>query len=127
MDFAARAAGAGVAHLPEVVLHPHREDALFGDANLDPVFLRLVVGRHALLALENGRVERCHRESLQWIDGHSANDQVPMPERHRKRHAAEQTDGCESAENGPNDVRRIDCDVIRGNARDNIRGTEECD
>ena len=57
MELAARAAGAGVAHLPEVVLHAHLVDALRGDSGREPEVVGLVVARDALLALEDGDVE----------------------------------------------------------------------
>src|ERR1019366_10446926 len=57
MDLAARSAGAGIAHLPEVVLHAHLEDALRRNPGRDPVLVGLVVARDALLALEDGGEE----------------------------------------------------------------------
>src|SRR5947199_1537 len=54
---AARTARACVTHLPEVVLHPHGEDALFGNADLDPIFFRFVVAGDTFRAFEDGGVE----------------------------------------------------------------------
>ena len=56
-DLGARAAGAGFAHLPEIVLQAVLEDALLGDAGLDPELLGFVVARHAVCAFEDGDVE----------------------------------------------------------------------
>ena len=63
IDLAARTAGAGVAHLPEVILHAHLEDAAGGDARVEPVLVGLVVARDALLALEDGDVELVLRKA----------------------------------------------------------------
>ena len=54
MNFAARAAGACVAHLPEVVLAPETQDALFRRADLFPERDGLFVCGHFLVALEDG-------------------------------------------------------------------------
>src|ERR1039458_5689790 len=54
MDLAAWAAGAGVAHHPEIVLHAELVNALGRDAGRDPVLVGLVVARNALLAFEDG-------------------------------------------------------------------------
>jgi len=52
---------------------PHREDALFGNADLDPILLRLVVARHALLAFEDGGVEPILVDAVKILGG----DQLP--------------------------------------------------
>ena len=56
-NFGARAAGAGFAHLPEVIFEAVLEDALFGHAGLNPVALGLVIARHAVCALKDGDIE----------------------------------------------------------------------
>jgi len=56
-DFGARAAGAGFAHLPEVVFQAVLEDALLGHAGLNPVAPGLVVPRHTVSAFEYGHVQ----------------------------------------------------------------------
>ena len=57
VDLRAGAAGAGVAHLPEVFLHAQFEDALGLDAGLEPEVVGFVVARDAILSAEDGDVE----------------------------------------------------------------------
>src|SRR5262249_3647066 len=57
VKFTAWATGAGIAHLPEVVLHAHLEDAIFGYALRRPQVVGLAVARDAAFTLENCRVK----------------------------------------------------------------------
>src|SRR6202000_686125 len=55
VDLGARAAGAGLAHLPEVVLHPEADDLVVPEAgDLLPDRARLVVRGDPVLAAEDG-------------------------------------------------------------------------
>ncbi len=56
-DLGARSAGAGLAHLPEVVFEAVLEDALLGHAGFDPVVLGFVVARDIVRAFKDGDVE----------------------------------------------------------------------
>ncbi len=56
-DLGAGAAGAGFAHLPEIVFQAVLKDALFGDAGFDPETLGFVVARHAVRAFKNRDVK----------------------------------------------------------------------
>ena len=66
VNLRAGAAGAGVAHLPEVFLHAEFEDALGLDADLEPEVVGFAVARDAALSPEDGDVElvRRHVEPL---------------------------------------------------------------
>src|SRR6516165_12326880 len=57
MNFAARSAGTGVAHLPEVIFHSPGEDALPAHAHRFPELLRLLVPRNVPGALEDGHIQ----------------------------------------------------------------------
>ncbi len=61
VDLRAPPAGAGVAHLPEVVGHAQLADAIGGQEPA-PDVERLVVARHAAFAPEDGRVEPVDRQ-----------------------------------------------------------------
>ena len=56
-NFGTRAAGAGFAHLPEIVLEPVLEDAILRNAGFDPELLGFVVARNAVCAFEDRDVE----------------------------------------------------------------------
>ena len=66
MNLRAGAAGAGIAHLPEVFLHAQLKDALGRHSSLQPVAVGLLVARHAVFALEDCHVELAgvHEEPL---------------------------------------------------------------
>ncbi len=57
MNLAARTAGAGVAHLPEIVFQTELEDAVFRYALADPQVVSFGVARHAAFAVEDGHVQ----------------------------------------------------------------------
>ena len=57
MNFAAWAAGAGVAHLPEVVFRAHLKDAIFRHALRDPEVIGFGIARHTTFALEDRDVQ----------------------------------------------------------------------
>ena len=57
MNFAARPARAGIAHLPEIIFQAHLVDALFGDAFPEPKVISLRVARDPVFTLEDGDVQ----------------------------------------------------------------------
>src|SRR5438477_352197 len=57
VNLAARTAGAGITHRPEVVLHAHREDPVLRNTLIAPVLLSFFVAGNALLALKDRAVE----------------------------------------------------------------------
>src|SRR5207248_1777253 len=73
VDLAAWAAGAGVAHGPEVVFHSQAEDAFFGDSGLHPKLLRIRIARYGALAFKDGGVELVLGDAVPIIGG----DQLP--------------------------------------------------
>ena len=70
MHLAARAAGAGIGHGPEVVLHAQGKDALLGYAHFQPVFFGLVIAGNAFLAFKNGGVELVFGNAKPCFGGH---------------------------------------------------------
>ena len=62
INFTARAAGAGIAHLPEVVLHAHLKNAFFRNARGAPVLFRFVIARNAAFAFEDGDEQLLRRD-----------------------------------------------------------------
>ena len=74
VDLGAGAAGAGVAHRPEVVLGAHLDDALGTEArDLGPDRRRLVVGGQCIRALEDGDHELVFRQAV------DVDDELPGP------------------------------------------------
>ena len=57
VDLAAGAAGAGVAHLPEIVFQAHLEDVVFGYALGNPQIVGFGVARHSAFAIKNRHIE----------------------------------------------------------------------
>ena len=57
VNFAAGAAGAGVAHLPEIVFQAHLEDAVFRYSLRCPQVIGFGVALHATFAVKDGHVE----------------------------------------------------------------------
>ena len=54
VNLAARTAGAGIAHLPEVVFQAELEDAIFGYALADPQIVGLGIPRNPAFPLKDG-------------------------------------------------------------------------
>ena len=77
MDFRARPAGAGFAHLPEIVLHAEREDAVGGNIQGAPAIVSFLVARNVglrgRLAFKDRHVE------LFAGNGEILGDQFPRP------------------------------------------------
>ena len=57
MNFAARAARAGIAHLPKVIFCAKFENPLFGHALRDPQVIGLDIALHARFAFENRHIQ----------------------------------------------------------------------
>src|ERR1035438_9007685 len=73
VNLAARAAWAGVAHLPEIVFRSEFVDAIFRHALAEPQVVSFGIARNCVLAFEDGYVE------LRFIDAEPfrRSDQLP--------------------------------------------------
>src|SRR3954462_1383237 len=70
VNLAARTAGAGITHRPEVVLHAHREDPVLRNTLIAPVLLSFFVAGNALLALKDRAVEFVFGQAIPLVGGH---------------------------------------------------------